>query len=84
VNAGLTRIVFSSDGKSIVTPGPGRDVQLREPATGQMRATLKGHTQQLFDPAFFPDGSILVTGSIALGQDGESDQADVIVWERLP
>ncbi len=84
VNAGMTRIVFSPDGKSIVTPGPGRDVQLRDPATGQVRATLKGHTQQLFDAAFSPDGKLLVTGSIALGQDGESNQAEVIVWERLP
>jgi WD40 repeat protein len=84
VNAGMTRIVFSPDGKSIVTPGPGRDVQLRDPATGQVRATLKGHTQQLFDAAFSPDGKLVVTGSIAPGQDGESNQAEVIVWERLP
>jgi WD40 repeat protein len=84
VNAGMARIVFSPDSKSIVTPCPGRDVQLRDPATGQVRATLKGHTQQLFDAAFSPDGKLLVTGSIALGQDGESNQAEVIVWERLP
>ena len=73
----VTAAAYSSDGATLATAGgqslqyrPG-DVLLWDPKTGNLLATLEGHTSNVWSVAFSPDGKTLVSS----GYDGR-----VIVW----
>jgi WD40 repeat protein len=81
--ARLYRVVFSPDGKAIVTPAPG-GVQLRDTATGRVLATLRGHSGAVGDAAFSGDGRTLATGTggVPVG-DAPARPAEIRLWERV-
>lgn len=60
-------IPLSPDNKTIVTIGKNPQAQpvarLWDAATGQLRATLTGHTAPILDAGFSADGTLLVTAS---------------------
>src|SRR5262249_37080613 len=51
---------YSPDSK-LLAAGPGADVSLLDPATGQVMKTLKGHEAEVHGLAFSPDGKTLAT-----------------------
>ena len=63
----LQSVNFSPDGKWIAIAGSlnGREAiaELRDVATGQIAASLKGHARHVTCAAFSPDGKTLATGS---------------------
>jgi WD40 repeat protein len=64
-NAGIVDAVeFSRDGRTLVTSGAGRIVQLWNVATRELVATLAGHQAQVWGLAFSPDGNTLATSSM--------------------
>ena len=60
--AGVTRPMFSPDGKTLAN-GSGRRVELWDAVTGELKRTFTGHTQGISDVAFSPDGKTLASGS---------------------
>jgi WD40 repeat protein len=67
----VSSLAFSPDGKSLAVAlgdRPGHDhepglIVLWDPATGQRRHTLTGHTNAVLSVAFSPDGKLLASGS---------------------
>ena len=53
---------FSPDGSLLLTEN-GKDIKLWEAETGRLKFTLTGHTRNLTDACFSPDGSRIATGS---------------------
>jgi WD40 repeat protein len=78
------RIIFSPDGKEILTPSQGRAAQLRDTTTGRVLATFKGHNGALTEAAFSADGQWLATGSSIIVNPNKDRKADVKVWKRSP
>ena len=64
---------FSPDGSLLLTLN-GKDIKLWEADTGRLKFTLTGHTGNLTDACFSPDGSRIATGS----NDGTAR-----VWKTL-
>jgi WD40 repeat protein len=63
-HAGIVRsVVFSPDGKHIVTGSNDRTAKVWDAEKGQEIPTLKGHTDYVSSIAFSPDGKRIVTGS---------------------
>ncbi|MFO0796925.1 MAG: sigma-70 family RNA polymerase sigma factor [Gemmataceae bacterium] len=60
---GVGPVAFSPDGKTLATTKR-HDIILRDVATGAERATLKGHTDDLFALAYAPDGRTLASGGL--------------------
>jgi len=57
-------VSVSPDGKRLVTRDPpGNIVSVRDADSGQLQLTLTGHTAPIWDAAFSPDGTRLVTAS---------------------
>lgn len=56
---------FSPDGKSVVSVSPNSTTTATvwDLTTGSSRATLSGHTGDIYDAEFSPDGEIIVTAS---------------------
>src|SRR5207302_6815587 len=67
----VTSLAFAPDGNTLaaaVGNRPGRDrepglIVLYDPASGQRRLTLTGHTNAVLSVAFSPDGKLLASGS---------------------
>lgn len=64
--------VFSPDGKLILTASVDRSARVWDAVTGELLATLKGHSDPVNDAAFSSDGKRVVTAS---------DDGTARVWE---
>ena len=61
--APVSNVVFSPDGKTIASGSWDDDiVRLWDVSTGQLLATLTGHTYGTYSVAFSPDGAMLTSG----------------------
>lgn len=58
----VNRLVYSPDGKTLVSTGYDGTVVLRDPLSGQEKQVLRGHKDSVYAVAFSPDGKTLVTG----------------------
>lgn len=65
-------LLFSPDGKTIVSTGLDGAVTLWDVEAAEPRATLRGHSASVSQPAFGPDGATLYTAS---------DDGTVIAWD---
>ncbi len=57
---------YSPDGKYLATGGKDSLIALRDPATGEIRRTLKGHNGIVFELSFPPDSAVIASA----GSDG--------------
>jgi len=55
--------VFSPDGQRIVTASDDATARVWDASSGQLRATLRGHTSAVSSAVFSPDGQRIVTAS---------------------
>ncbi|KAG4428260.1 hypothetical protein IFR05_016256 [Cadophora sp. M221] len=60
---GVTSVVFSPDGKQVVSGSRDQTVRLWDAATGKRLQTLEGHADGVTSVAFSPDGKQVVSGS---------------------
>jgi WD40 repeat protein len=56
-------IVFSADGRWLASGGDDNVVTVRDAGSGEVRAVLRGHREQLYALAFSPDGWTLASSS---------------------
>jgi WD40 repeat protein len=72
------RVAFSPDGKTLAV-GTGEAIRLWDPATGEERRTLSGHTRPVHGVAYSPDGRLLAS---AAGDFRDGKRAgEVKVWD---
>jgi WD40 repeat protein len=71
----VTSLVFSPDGKRLVSAGEDGFVKLWDTRTGQEALTLGGHTGAVRSVAFSPDARLLA----AAGDDGT-----ITIWDGTP
>ncbi|GAA6015402.1 hypothetical protein JCM10207_008974 [Rhodosporidiobolus poonsookiae] len=64
VDAGVTSVVFSPDGKFLAAGSLDTVVRIWDAETGQLLDKLKGHKDSVYSVAFSPDGKFLVSGSL--------------------
>jgi hypothetical protein len=55
--------LFSPDGKWLITTGADRRIAIRDPATGNIRRVLQGHTNRVYRAVVSADSKTLVTVS---------------------
>lgn len=72
-------VVFSPDGATIATASRDKRVRLWDVSTGQLKASLEGHTNEVFSVSFSPDGRTLASGS----RDGTVRLWDVSTGQPL-
>jgi serine/threonine protein kinase len=61
---GVRAVAYSPDGQTLATGHWGGDIRLRDPLTGQERATLTGHTRGVNGLAFSTDGTLLASAGL--------------------
>ena len=76
VRAAVSALAFSPDGMRLAL-GRYREVELVDPKTGRVTATLGGVVNQVRGLAFSADGQVLIAGSGNPGQFGEISVFDV-------
>lgn len=59
----VTAVVFSPDGKTVLTGSSDKTARLWDTASGQALHTLQGHTREVSAVAFSPDDKTVLTGS---------------------
>ena len=64
VDAGVTSVAISPDGKLLAAGSLDTVVRVWDAATGAMLDKLKGHKDSVYSVAFAPDGKWLVSGSL--------------------
>lgn len=64
VDAGVTSVVMSPDGKFLAAGSLDTVVRIWDANTGQLLDKLKGHKDSVYSVAFSPDGKFLVSGSL--------------------
>ncbi|MDX1548341.1 MAG: hypothetical protein R3247_15185, partial [Rhodothermales bacterium] len=69
---GIADVAFSPSGALLATAGADSAVTLWEARTGRRRATLRGHTAQIYGVAFSPSGDTLASAG---------DDATVRLWD---
>ena len=55
--------LLSPHGQALASGGGDETIRLWNPATGQVRATLEGHTDAVYSVSYSPDGQTLASGS---------------------
>ena len=75
-------LAFRPDG-TLLALGRYREVELREPVSGRVTATLRGFVNQVRALAFSPDGRQLVVAGGNPGQFGEISLFDVATGAQL-
>lgn len=74
----VSAVVFTNDGRSLVSVCDGGFVKTWNVATGEEQASWKEHQQQIYCAAISPDGKWLVTGG---GNWTTGDPGELLVWE---
>ena len=59
----VSELALSSDGSTLASSSNDDTIRLWDVPSGQLKATLKGHTAKISSVAFSPDGSTLASGS---------------------
>lgn len=75
-NLTFRSVVYSPDGRLVVTGGQDNVVRFWDASLGHEVLTLTGHSGPVVSLAFTPDGATLV--SLAVKQDS---QAEVLYWK---
>jgi hypothetical protein len=57
-------VAYAPDGRLLASAGDDSTVQVRDPATGRVLATLRGHPSLVSCVAFAPDGNLLASGGL--------------------
>ena len=63
-DARLTSIAFSPNGDLVASGSVDNTLQLWDPRTHTLQATLRGHTGAVLSVVFSPDGTLLASGSV--------------------
>lgn len=74
-------IAFSPDDRLLAMGGRNGAVTLWDPATGQRRAVLAGHTSGVFSLAFSADGRFLASGSGDARRLARPEDCSIKVWD---
>ncbi|MFO0892098.1 MAG: protein kinase [Isosphaeraceae bacterium] len=74
----VSRIALSADGEVLASGDVDGTVRLRDPVTGELRATLRGHNFRVYRLAFSPDGGKLASAAWA---DAGAVRDEVLIWD---
>jgi eukaryotic-like serine/threonine-protein kinase len=76
----VTSVALSGDGKLVASGSWDKTVKLWEAATGQLKATLRGHSGPVTTVAFSGADNLLVSGSAV---EGNPDSGEIRLWDAV-